>query len=601
MDQQTKNKRESQQTPNKKGKADRVNQKSVQRSANRGSNHDLRRVSAGDLEAAAMQFAAADKSALAQTPNVSSTPAGGAASSDNKDDGKLNSTAQSGAGTSPTQLNPLCAEFTPKLNSTLVSGADTNEANLMEQTIIHKTEIEPNAASTASLTNAISSTPKGGAALASQNAASNISIPFTMHENDAAKSSITSTLRFGPKVASNTDANMERSGPNKQKKKRRGGKRYQEAKRLKQQLSNAASAASNANSDETPRNTWRDANAKPNRGAANKSQHTIGARPSGKRTRTYGETPPDAVQKPKRQSTNGAVRPSTSTGGPTMAQAVKDANLTVAIVDMPTEGIISPLTKERYDKIYASIDRFVFAEIEQGKLIPTFDENKFTRGVMKLRCSTPGAKSWLSCAVRYIPPEWPGMNLFMVDFDKIPVPVKVLGLFKNNNLNAEQILRILNSMNASVNTSRWNVIRMKTTDKGTHVVFDIDEEQHAVLSGCNFSLFFGAGTALFKDLSKKQSGTKAQNVEVDLSLSDLDLDDDNDDRIEVTIKPSSETVLDAATKPPTNIQQPIVPSTAAHDTQNISGAAKQGNDNAVNTALNQLDSTVAQETPGAQA
>lgn len=189
----------------------------------------------------------------------------------------------------------------------------------------------------------------------------------------------------------------------------------------------------------------------------------------------------------------------------------------------------------------------------------------------------------------------------MVDFDKIPVPNKVLGLFKTNNLNDEQILRVLSSMNTSVDASRWNVMSMKKTDKGTHVVFDIDDEQFAVLSGCNFCLFFGAGTALFKDLSKKQSGTKAQSDEMDLSLSDLDLHDEDDDHISVTIKPSTQPVTDATTVQEPSVIQPVIPQAAAHGKQTTSGAATQGNNDATNAALVNDTGTAAQDPPGAHA
>lgn len=126
-----------------------------------------------------------------------------------------------------------------------------------------------------------------------------------MNSTDAAKASQKSTLRFGPRVASNKDANKEQTVQQKYKRQRRGGRRYQEGKRHKQELASAAAAASNAKPDEEHSNTWRDGNAKPNRGAANKQQHTNGAKPSAKRIRTAGETPPDDAQKPKRQAMHG--------------------------------------------------------------------------------------------------------------------------------------------------------------------------------------------------------------------------------------------------------------------------------------------------------
>lgn len=141
--------------------------------------------------------------------------------------------------------------------------------------------------------------------------------------------------------------------------------------------------------------------------------------------------------------------------------------------------------------------------------------------------------------------------MLVVDFDKIPLPIKVLGLFNKCNYSGEQICRMLSLMNRNVDTARWNVIRIKTSDKGTHVVFDIDEEQHAVLEGCKYNLYFGAGTAKFKVLTNKRSSADAQKGEneIDLSLSDLDLDETDDDDVnDITVitKPSDNNATDNA-------------------------------------------------------
>lgn len=232
----TSEKKSNKTTKTQKGNGDkdstrRENRKSLQKS-NRGSSHDLRRLSEDDaLDAAAKKFAEAQKNAsLPLKLDDSSTLNSGAATlaNQNVDDSKLDSTVQSGAVVSPTQLNPSSAEFIPNLNSTLQSGASTIGDESMDCTVIQQTPTVETTASSLAMINALSSTPKGGAAHANQNANDHNerTSSSTMHTGDAALASITTALRFGPRVVSNTDTNQEQSVQTKQKKKRRGDHRY---------------------------------------------------------------------------------------------------------------------------------------------------------------------------------------------------------------------------------------------------------------------------------------------------------------------------------------------------------------------------------------
>lgn len=88
--------------------------------------------------------------------------------------------------------------------------------------------------------------------------------------------------------------------------------------------------------------------------------------------------------------------------------------------------------------------------------MPTFKENKHVRGVMKVTCSTPGSKAWLTAAIQRTTPIWPNMNLIVVDFDKLPQQNRVLGLFPNCAITAEQIRHMLGAMNPHMNVGCWN-------------------------------------------------------------------------------------------------------------------------------------------------
>lgn len=129
-------------------------------------------------------------------------------------------------------------------------------------------------------------------------------------------------------------------------------------------------------------------------GAANAQNQDVGNLHDNKRSRVHGETPPEVTQHKKRPRT--------------VAKAVSDANLLVAIADMPMPDFVAPMSRERYESLYKAINNLLFGDLENGGAMPTFVENHHTRGVMKIRCSTPATKHWLTCAVAYLPQLWIG-------------------------------------------------------------------------------------------------------------------------------------------------------------------------------------------------
>lgn len=165
---------------------------------------------------------------------------------------------------------------------------------------------------------------------------------------------------------------------------------------------------------------------------------------------------------------------------------------------------------------------------------------------MKVRCSSPASKTWLTNAVQYIPALWKGMKLEVIDFDKIPKPKKVLGLFPNYSTDCDDICSMLGAMNACVDTSRWTILTNKVSSRGTHIAFALSEDQFAVMKSCNFELYFGAGMAVFKDISANKDDENAQeSMEEDtgegteIGTEDaIDLEDLN-----ITSEDSNETVI----------------------------------------------------------
>lgn len=159
-----------------------------------------------------------------------------------------------------------------------------------------------------------------------------------------------------------------------------------------------------------------------------------------KRNRTRGGTPPDCVNASQIRKIHDSQQNRTQST-PTLAQVVSDANLLIAVFDMPVPGIVVPFTKEKYAKLYETINTFLFAALDKLHHVPTFSENSFVRGVMRIRCSTPASKSWLECAIPYIQNMWENMKLSVTEFDKIPSPNKILGLFPNCHIERENICK----------------------------------------------------------------------------------------------------------------------------------------------------------------
>lgn len=243
------------------------------------------------------------------------------------------------------------------------------------------------------------------------------------------------------------------------------------------------------------------------------AQPSQNAKGTQKRNRTHGETPPDVQRKTKMaKNSSQSGTPATHTSEKWMSAAVKDAHLLVAVIDMPIDGIIVPLSKEKYNLIYRTINTFLAEEIKKAIQIRTFEENMFVRGVMRIRCSTQGAKNWLASAIQYIPQMWENMKLVLVEYDKIPIPYKILGLFPNCSMNSNDICKLLQAANPFVRMECWTILNQSESNAGTHICFALSEDQYQTVKDQNFGLYFGAGIARFKDLTENKSMPKAQNV-----------------------------------------------------------------------------------------
>lgn len=356
-------------------------------------------------------------------------------------------------------------------------------------------------------------------------------------------------------------------------KRKRGGVKWRENREKRIQIDNAKLAQGSASTSiagNQARTQQTQSATKPAHNRANARVFTEATKTT-KRNRQQGETPPDLSRITKAQRHTKAQSTPTHTvtsndvtkqPRPSMAEVVGDANLLVAVIDMPIPGMMVPFTKEKYDIIFQKLNNAIFAELDKEAAVrstPQFSVNKFVRGHMKIRCSTPAAKSWLHAIIPYIPSLWENMSLKVVDYDKIPSPFKILGLFPKCTLDCEKVRKYLGAMNACIDIERWTVLSDSQSDIGKHIVFAVTRDQIEVLNACNFQLFFGASTANFKDISAKKDSNDAQNVEDNVENAteatemeinsevetDFDEADDNSSKDSTVVEITDDTLTDA--------------------------------------------------------
>lgn len=109
-----------------------------------------------------------------------------------------------------------------------------------------------------------------------------------------------------------------------------------------------------------------------------------------KRFRTKDDTPPEVMRRNKKAKNSTQISASTPQSSSTsMADAMKDANLLVAVIDLPVPNHHA-ISKENYRKIYEAMTTFGMADIENSKPLPVFDENSYVQHqVQKLDSVAP--------------------------------------------------------------------------------------------------------------------------------------------------------------------------------------------------------------------
>ena len=109
---------------------------------------------------------------------------------------------------------------------------------------------------------------------------------------------------------------------------------------------------------------------------------------------------------------------------------------------------------------------------------------------------------------------------------------------------------MLNACNAGLPEIKWSVVRRKDSDKGTQLLIKVNKTVKDIIGGCDCSLHFGLGSALFKELKPRsrdspKSAPVHNTVSFTVNSQESEIDDDIDSDVLVMFADGSDSTLKA--------------------------------------------------------
>lgn len=202
---------------------------------------------------------------------------------------------------------------------------------------------------------------------------------------------------------------------------------------------------------------------------------------------------------------------------PTYSNVVSETVLTVAVIDLASDGTVVPLSDGRGDRLLKAQNDKTFDSLNAGVFLPAFDDTRDIGTAIRMKCTNAATRQWLVEATRGLTNMWRDANIVVIDYRDLPKPHKVNAWFPGCDKPTSQILRMLEALNSGLNTTSWSVIRRKASDKGLSLSLAIDDESLEALRSKNFKLYFGVVTAVFYLLEKKKqpNNTEVQTKEIE--------------------------------------------------------------------------------------
>lgn len=188
----------------------------------------------------------------------------------------------------------------------------------------------------------------------------------------------------------------------------------------------------------------------------------------------------------------------------TLAETVAEAALSLAIVNLDGDNII-PISKEQHQLIFASINQMIFDSLDSD-IMPTFQQPKMTRDVVKYTCGCSRSFKWLSDNAQRLR-ELTNLPLTICEFAKVPWPKTYTIFFPYTKETNERILLVLNKQNRDVPDIEWTVIQRDEVDNGVYLRVKAGSAAVKVIESKKDGFHFGAGIIHVREFVTARSTT----------------------------------------------------------------------------------------------
>lgn len=211
-----------------------------------------------------------------------------------------------------------------------------------------------------------------------------------------------------------------------------------------------------------------------------------------KRNRSPGGTPEEHKKVEKIPKTQGSEL--------SYAKVAAACDYRVAVVP---RGAQMELTQEQAklltEKIIEAVTEHIdSAESDQDSTPLKFPSCGLVRGIFVVNCLDKPTYDWLETAIKNLSCPWEDAQLEIVDFDKLPKPVRVsVNIKGKSDVATETVFTRLRRQNPGLVTAKWRTYSRNEAEWGLHLVLGIDQDSMDFLKKTNHKLFYLVGVVSF--------------------------------------------------------------------------------------------------------
>lgn len=230
--------------------------------------------------------------------------------------------------------------------------------------------------------------------------------------------------------------------------------------------------------------------ATPKDGSGKKGDLVVGT--NAKRSRSPGGTPEEHKKVDKIPKKHGKEL--------SYAKVAKACDHRAAIIPIGTSMELSQeqaklLTDKLTEAVIAYIDS---ADSDNEKEPLKFPSCGLVHDIFVVDCQDKTTRRWLDSAIGCLPSPWEGAKFEIVDYDKLPKPIKVsINIKGSMDLSNEIFFTRLRRQNPGLSTAKWRIYSRREHDWGIHLVLGIDQDSVDFLKSNDFKLFYLVGVVCF--------------------------------------------------------------------------------------------------------